>query len=640
MMQHESLAALEARWPAAHRAKIRPLEAALEALDHGQRVFVGSGAAVPQALVRALAERADHLHDLEVVHILTLGSDPTTDPRFDRRVRHANFFIGPNAREAVQQGRADYTPVFLSEIPDLFKTGAVPLDVALIQVSPPDRHGFVSYGVAVDIVKSATEASRRVIAEVNPRMPRTHGDSFLHLDQIDTVVFNDEPVAELEPPTLDPVSLRIGKYVASLIEDGATLQMGIGKIPDATLANLGDKRDLGIHTEMFSDGVLPLIEAGVITNARKTFNRGKLVTSFVMGSRQLYDFVHDNPMVEMRPSQYTNDPFLIARHHNMVAINSALEVDLTGQVCADSIGHRFYSGIGGQVDFIRGAARSPGGKPIIALPSTAKGGTTSRISVALSDGAGVVTTRGDVHYVVTEHGVAYLHGKSIRHRAMALIAIAHPTFRRELFEGAKTRGYLEGDQIMITDRQGAYPLELEETVTLRDGRSLLLRPIRSTDEELLKALFYRQSDESLYYRFFSTRKYLPRKHLQSLAHIDYNHAMAILAVENPGPREEPVGVARYFRERHGGLAEFAILVDDRWHNQGVGTALLTKLVAVARAHGVEGFKAEILADNAHMFDLLEGMGLERTTRVEAGVAHVELLFPRAPAATSGGDPSG
>ncbi|MEM6454546.1 MAG: acetyl-CoA hydrolase/transferase C-terminal domain-containing protein [Acidobacteriota bacterium] len=416
-----------------------------EAVRHiapGHRVFVGSGAAAPQSLLAAFARRATHLHDVEISHLLTLGSDPTTDASLEDRVRHRNFFIGANSRRAVHEGRADYVPIFLSEIPNLFKRGALPVDVAMITVSPPDRHGFCTFGVSVDVVKAATEAARCVIAEINPNMPRVHGDGFLHLSAIDHRVWSDRPLPELPAHASSEVTEAIGRHVAALVDDGATLQLGIGAIPDAVLRNLGARNDLGIHTEMFSDGVLPLIRDGVINGRRKTVNRRTIVTSFVIGSRALYDFVDDNPVVAFRPSQYTNDPFLIAQHDDMVAINSALEVDLTGQVCADSIGPRFYSGIGGQVDFVRGAARSRGGKPIIALPSTAKNGTVSRIVLQLSEGAGVVTTRGDVHWVVTEYGAAHLHGKSIRDRAAALIEIAHPDVRPTLRADARQRGYL------------------------------------------------------------------------------------------------------------------------------------------------------------------------------------------------------
>ena len=619
--------ALTRAWSEENRAKVRPAREAVRAVEPGHRVFVGSGAAVPQELLRALAEHAPELHDTELLHLLTLGLDPTTEERFARSVRHSNFFIGANARRAVQEGRADYTPIFLSEIPALFKTGAVPVDVALVHLSPPDRHGFCSYGVSLDIVKSAAEAARRVVAQINPRMPRIHGDGLIHLDEIDAIVLCDEDLPELQAPSADGAADAIGRYVASLIEDGSTLQLGIGSIPDAVLANLGDKKDLGIHTEMFSDGVLPLIESGVINNRRKTLHRRKIVTSFVMGSRKLYDFVNDNPMIEFRPSQYTNDPFLIAKNDRMVAVNSALEVDLTGQVCADSIGHRFYSGIGGQVDFVRGAARSAGGKPIIALPSTAKGGAVSRIVTRLSVGAGVVTTRGDVHYVATEYGIAHLHGRSIRHRAIALISIAHPDFRETLLLDAKACGYLEEDQQLVTSSARAYPLELEERWTSRQGHDILLRPLKETDEDLLRELFYAESDRSRYYRFLATVKFPPRKLLQGLVHIDYEQAMALCAVDDSGGREQLLGVTRYFRDPRSDRAEFAILVHDDWQGQGIGTALLSKLIRVARSRDVSHFTAEMLAENKRMFALLEDLGVEKTVRFEAGVAHVE--FPLA-----------
>lgn len=438
MDQHD----LSQHWPSRHRAKLTTAKEAVEHIRSGQRIFVGSGAAAPVRLLNAIAEREHNLQDATMVHILTLGPDPTAEIKRVHEIRHQTFFVGPNVREAVHQGKADYIPIFLSEIPQLFKSGDLPTDVALIQISPPDRHGFASYGVSVDVVKSATEAAKLVIAQINPNMPRTLGDAFIHMDEIDHVCICDEPVIELPARPIDDVSQAIGRHVAGIIQDGATLQMGIGAIPDAVLANLGDKNDLGIHTEMFSDGVLPLVESGVINGKAKTVNRRTIVTSFVIGTRALYDFVDNNLGVAFRPSQYTNDPFIISQHDNIVAINSALEVDLTGQVCADSIGHKFYSGIGGQVDFIRGAARAKRGKPIIALPSTAKGGKISRISPRLSPGAGVVTTRGDVHYVATEYGIAYLHGRTIRERARALIQIAHPDFRDQLTQEAHELGYL------------------------------------------------------------------------------------------------------------------------------------------------------------------------------------------------------
>ncbi len=403
----------------------------------GQRVYLQGGCAVPQALVQALIGRAPELRDVEIVHLHTEGAAPYVRPEYAASFRHNALFIGANTREAVNGGRADFTPVFLSEIPRLFSNGVLRLDVALVQVSPPDANGFCSLGISVDVAKPAAEAAATVIAQVNPRMPRTHGDSFLHVSNISHLVPAEEPLIEVHPPEVDAVSRRIGAFVAELIEDGSTLQMGIGAIPNGVLEALVGHAHLGVHTEMFSDGLLGLIEAGVVDSSAKNYHAGKVVTSFIMGSRRLYEFVNDNPMIEMHPVSFTNDPVIIARNDKMVAINSAIEVDLTGQVCADSIGHRLYSGIGGQTDFVRGAAMSRGGKPIIALPSTASGGGVSRIVADLKPGAGVVTSRGDVHWVVTEFGAVNLHGLTLRQRAQALIGIANPVFREQLSEAAR-----------------------------------------------------------------------------------------------------------------------------------------------------------------------------------------------------------
>ena len=402
----------------------------------GQRVYVQGGCAVPRALIDALVARYEELSGVEIVHMHTEGGAPYARPEMAGHFRHNALFVGRNLREAVNQGRADFTPVFLSDVPGLFET-TLPLDVALIQVSPPDNAGYCSLGISVDCAKPASLAAKTVIAQVNRRMPRTLGDGFLHVSQINFLVEEDAELTEVVCPPPDEVARRIGEYVVSLIEDGSTLQTGIGTIPNAVVASLSGHQHLGVHTEMFSDGLLDLIESGVVDSSAKSYHEGKVVSSFVMGSRRLYDFVDDNPLIEMHPVTFTNDPFVIARNDRMVSINSAIEVDLTGQVCADSIGHMLYSGIGGQLDFIRGAARSRGGKAIIALPSTAKGGDVSRIVAELRPGAGVVTTRGDVHQVITEYGVADLHGRTLRDRAKALIEIAHPRFREELSAAAR-----------------------------------------------------------------------------------------------------------------------------------------------------------------------------------------------------------
>ncbi len=415
---------------------------AVKVVRSGQRVYIGGGCGIPVVLAGELARRAPELQDVEIIHVLTAGTSAWVTPEASTAFRDNSLFIGPNVRAAVQQGRADFTPVFLSEVPRLFREGHLPIDVALIAVSPPDEHGYCSYGVEVGVTKPAVESARVVIAEVNPRMPRVWGNSFIHSSQIDYCVEVDYPLPEFRQSEPAPLYSLIGCHVADLIEDGATLQMGIGAIPNAVLDYLGDKRDLGVHSEMFSDGIIDLVQRGVITGARKTLLPGKLVAGFVLGTERVYRFVHNNPIIEMRTTDFTNDPFTISRNDKMVAINAALQVDLTGQVCADSIGTKLYSGVGGQADFIRGAARSKGGKPIIALPSTALGGSVSRIVSTLEPGAGVTTSRNDVHYIVTEHGVAYLYGKTVRQRTEALIRIAHPDFRAELTAAARARHLL------------------------------------------------------------------------------------------------------------------------------------------------------------------------------------------------------
>jgi 4-hydroxybutyrate CoA-transferase len=429
-------------WVGRMEAKRVSADEALSRLESDMRVYVHPGCAEPEALVEAMMRRGPKLKDVEVVHLLTLGSAPYAEPEWEGHFRHRALFTGRNVRQAVREGRADFVPIFLSEIPGLFLEGTLPLDIALIQVSPPDEHGFCSFGVGVECTLAAAQTAKLVIAQVNEHMPRVHGDNFIHVNRIDHIVENTRPLPELPRVRMTDLHSQIGRYVAELIEDGATLQMGIGGIPDAVLYHLSDRNDLGIHTEMFSDGLVELIDAGVISGAKKTLHPGKVVSSFVLGSPRLFDYIDDNPIVEFHPSNYVNDPFIVAQNRKMVAINSAIQVDLTGQVCSDSMGYKIYSGIGGQVDFIRGAARSEGGVPVLALPSTARDGSVSRIVLHLDDGAGVVTSRGDVHWVVTEYGRTNLHGRSVRERADALISIAHPDFRDQLTEQAKAHHLL------------------------------------------------------------------------------------------------------------------------------------------------------------------------------------------------------
>jgi len=434
-------------WMEEYRARLKTADEALRVINSGQRVYVHQGCAEPEELVKAMVRRGHELWDVEVMHMATMGSADYTKPEFEGHFRHNTFFIGANVRQAEQEGRADYVPIFLHEIEDLFTSGAMPIDVALIQCCPPDHYGYMSLGTGIDVTLTVAKHARHLIVEVNDQCPRTLGDAFLHVSKADVIVEASHPLAEYKQQEITDLHRAIARHVANLIPDGATLQTGIGGIPDAVLLALADHKDLGVHTEMFSDGVIDLIKRGVINNEKKTLHPHKVISGFVLGTKPLFDFIHDNPIFEFHPTSYANDPFVIAQNDGMVAINSAIEVDLSGQVCSDSLGYVPYSGVGGQVDFIRGAARSKGGLPIIALLSTAKEGTVSRITPLLKAGAGVVTTRADVHYVATEFGVAYLHGKNLRQRAEALIEIAHPDFREELTTEAVRQGLFKAGAI-------------------------------------------------------------------------------------------------------------------------------------------------------------------------------------------------
>lgn len=429
-------------WIDQYQRKRTTAEEAVKCIKSGQRVFVHPGCCTPEHLLTAMVARKDELENVEVCHILTSGKAGYIEPGMEGHFRHRSFFTGSNVRQAVNDGRADQMHIFLHEIEDLYLTGQLPIDVALIQVSPPDEHGFLSYGVGVEVTMSAAQVARVVIAQVNPEMPRVHGDCFIHISKITYVVEHSAPLLEMPQGEIDEVSRTIGQLIADRIEDGSTLQMGIGAIPDAFLNALEGRRDMGIHTELFSDGIIPLVESGVINNSKKTLHPGKVVAAFTLGTKKIFDFCHDNPIIEFHPCRYTNNPFIIAQNDRMVSVNSALGIDLTGQVFADSLGFTFYSGFGGQVDFVRGAAKSRGGRPFIAFPSTAKGGTVSRIVPFIEPGTGVTTSRADVHWVVTEYGAVNLHGKSVRERTRDLIGLTAPQFRDELEKFAREKKYI------------------------------------------------------------------------------------------------------------------------------------------------------------------------------------------------------
>jgi len=518
--------------------------------------------------------------------------------------------VANSNRDAVNSGMADYTPIFLSEVPDLFKRGIIPVDVAIIQVSPPDEHGYVSMGISVDIVRAATNAAKIIIAQMNVNMPRVHGDSFIHLQRIQYVIHHDEPLLEYHGDPDSNVIQKIGQHVSNLIQDGDTIQVGYGSIPNAILANLNGKKNLGVHTELFTDGLVNLIKSDVINNKLKTVNPGKTVASFCMGSKETYQFLDNNPSIEFQPINVTNSPLNIAKHEKMVAINSGLQIDLTGQATAESLGSQFYSGIGGQADFMRGAVLAPRGRTILTIQSTAENETISRIVPFLSEGAGTSLIRGDIHYVVTEFGIAYLHGKNIRERTMELIGIAHPKFRANLLKEAKRLNLIYKDQAFIPGKRGEYPEDLAIFRTTKKNFGVMLRPIKPSDESNLKSFFYSLSDESLYKRFISNRRDMPHERLQEFAVIDYTKEMVIIATVMHDEREVIVGVGQYGVHEPTHTAEVAFIVRDEYQNNGIGSELLSYLTQLAQRKGLLGFTAEVLSHNKPMLHLFEKMGFE------------------------------
>ncbi len=588
---------------------------AIRMIKPGARIFIGTGCGQPQLIVEELV-KSNTIVDAEIYHLLTHGVAPYIAEKYSSKFRTCSFFLAPNVREGITGGRGDYVPICISDIPSLFKTGKISIDVALIQTSPPDRYGNLSLGISVDIVKSAVENSLVVIAEVNEKMPRTLGNSFISIDMIDAIVESNKDILEYQLPEPDEAVDAIAQNVASLIENGSTVEVGIGNIPQAVLKYLGDKHDIGIHTEMFNDAIIPLVESGVINGSLKTINRGKVTASFCYGTRKLYDYIHENPFFEFRPSEYVNDPFVISQHNKMVAVNVALEVDMTGQVCSDSIGYSFYSGFGGQVDFTRGASRAKEGKAIIALPSTARNGTIPRIVPRLTEGAGVVVSRADVRYVVTEYGIADLFGKSIRERVVALAEIAHPDFQNDIFNEAKNRKYIFPHQKELPPKTSNYLKEHIVHTALADGTKLLFRPIKPTDDKLLRDMCYTLSERSIAFRFFSSIKAFPHKFIQDFTNIDYSKDMAIGALIQDTGGEQIIGAGHYYLNQATNRAEVSFLVRDDWQSKGIGTYLLEMMTDIAKKRGITGFEASVLAKNHHMLSVFYNSGYKVSTKKE------------------------
>lgn len=618
---------MQSKWEDIYEGKRVTLEKALQAVKRGAKVFIGTACAEPQFLFNGLIENASNLRGVELLHFVTLGKKPYSEKRFDSRFRHNAFFVGPNSRDAINQARADYTPVFISEIPDLFRRRIVSLDVALVQTSYPDTHGFVSLGISVDIVKAAVESSKVVIAQVNRHMPRTLGETFIHLSELDFIVEHDDRLVEFEYPEPDEVGMKIVENASKLINDGDTIHAGFGHLPYGVLSRLKGKRNLGIHTEVMSDAIIDLIECGAVTGKYKSINPGKVVCSFCIGTERTYEYVNDNPRIAFFPAEYVYNPIIIAGNDRMVSIGSALEVDLSGQICSESKGFHFYSGIGGRLDFIRGAAMSRGGKSIITLPSSTKDGTQSRIMPHLQEGSSVVATRGDVHYVVTEYGIAYLHGRSIRERAMALINIAHPKFRKELLEEAKRRAYVYPDQIFIHTKTHPYPEEEETSVKLIDHTKVTIRPVKPTDEPLLQDFFYSHSDETIYRRYFRSVRAMPHATAQTLVNVDYKDTMALVATLGAIGFERIIGVGRYGAETdRPGMVEVAFTVHEDYQSKGLGAILVKRLEDYACRKGFKGVSGYLFQDNTAMLKIFAKQGPYHGEDFEDGILRVWHMF--------------
>ena len=610
----------------AHADKISTAQAAVRLIGPGAHVFVGTACATPRALVAALEALEPRPHDVELVHFLTDHAVPHDEQgRATTRYRHRSFFVGNDIRAAVSQGLAEYVPMSVTRVPGLIAIGRIPVDVALIQVSLPDEFGYVSLGVSVDVIPAAVAKAGLVIAEVNPAMPRSMGDSTLHVSEIDHLVPVDTPVIEYQHASVPEQAMeQIARYIGGIIDDGSTLQIGLGRVTNEALKYLSDRRDIGIHSDVITDAIIPLLEKGILTGRRKSQHVGKIVASFAMGSRRLYDLIDRNPLFSFQPIDVVCHPNTIAAQHRMVSVTQAFAVDLTGQVCADQFAGDFYSGLAAQGEFLRGASRSEGGKPIICLASTEDDGESSRIRATLRPGEGVTIARTDVHYVITEFGIAYLFGKSIRERAVALIEVAHPKFRAALFEQAQAMGYLPQGQTLKNMR--AYPVEEEAQVLLNDQRQVLLRPAASSDGDAIRTLFHQLSDRDVYTRFFRKVRGLSNQDVQRLCNMNFENEVAFVAAT--GTRENPRIVAQscYFIDPSTNLAETAFMVHPAWQGCGLGSAMNRRMAEHARLRGVRGFVAEIMADNDAMIRLARAGATDVSVEHTGGTVRVTTLL--------------
>lgn len=593
----------------------------------GNRIFIGGGCSEPKNLMQKLIELSAKLPDVEIVHALSVSDlDYYAASDSPDNFRYNAFFIGRSLRNHVLEGRADYTPMLLSEVPKIFKSGQIHLDTAIVQLTPPNKKGYCSLGINVDLTKAMADSADNLIAEVNPKVPWTHGDSLIHMDDINAYVTSNNDLIEYTYKKADVKVKRVGRFVASLIENGSTLQIGIGKLPNEIIPALIEKKDLGIHSVLITDGIVDLVEKGVITGNKKSIHKGKIITSFALGTKRLYDFVDDNPMVEFHPCDYVNDVNVIGQNYKQVSINGAISIDITGQVNADSLGYRLYSGVGGLIDFTMGAARSIDGKPIIVIPSTAilpDGTRISRIVPCLKSCSGVALPRGMVHYVVTEWGIAYLYGKSIRERVLQMINIAHPDFREELLEHAINCNYVYKDQKLpksLHGRLAIYPEAYETTEKLNNGKTIFIRPIKPSDERMIQELHYSLSKEEIYYRFFSSAKDFRHTRIQPLVTIDYTTNMILVCVYSKGGKEEIVSTGGFFKTDDPSIVEMAFVVRKDWRGNGLTKVLLKYLVRIARELKYKGFSGQIMMDNVPMMNILNSSGYSlREKKVEEGV---------------------
>ena len=611
--------------PESIKKKLVSPEEAVSIIAPGESVFVGTACATPRVLIEAIENYHTKLSDLQFFHFVTDGAIPMKDGEPMTRFKHRTFFVSANERKATKSGQSDYVPISVAQVPSLIENGRMAVDTALIQVSPPEGDQYVSLGISVDITKCAVRNAKKVIAELNPNMPLTYGDTFIPIDQIDHFVLVDAPLVEYEHPAVESAIVeQIARYIAGIIDNGSTLQIGLGRIPNHMLQFLENRRDIGIHSDVITDSLITLIEKGIITGRRKSMHQDQIITSYCMGTKRLYDLVHRNPLFGFYPLEYVCNPFNISRNTRMVSVSQAFAVDLTGQICADQFEGEFYGGVSTQPDFLRGSAASPGGKPIICLPSTTEDGKYSRIRPLLLSGEGVTISRSDVHYVITEFGIAYLFGKTIRERALELIEIAHPDFRPWLLDEAKQLGYVRSDQSLKSNL--AYPIQEEREVALKNGAQIMIRPTKASDVEMLQNLFYHMSQHDIYTRFFTRLQSLPVSKAQHFCNVDYETTMAFIAVTGARENEQIVGSSMYVIDHGTNLAEVAFMIRPEWQKVGLGQALQIRLVEYAKTKGLRGFTASILMENDKMISLIKRISDKINFRTSEGILEVVALF--------------